>query len=112
MRLIWLALAAIVTAATAGAAVAQTAPQVAPDPAKGHTYATQFCAQCHAVEAGATASPNAQAPTFVSAANTPGMTAMALRVFLSDMHDKMPSLIVPPANLADVVAYILTLQKH
>ena len=43
-------------------------------------------------------------------ANTRGMTAMALRVFLTTSHSKMPNLIFTPDEIADVSAYILSLR--
>ena len=69
------------------------------------------CASCHSVEATGAKSPNSSAPIWVDIANTPGMTAAALTVFLSTPHQKMPDLIIPPANMQDLVAYILTLKR-
>ena len=49
-------------------------------------------------------------PAFRDIANTPGMTAMALKVFLTSSHPKMPNLILTPEEAADVTAYILSLR--
>jgi len=49
---------------------------------------------------------------FHDIANTPGMTATTIRVFLTSSHPKMPNLILTPAEIADVTAYILTLREH
>jgi len=40
------------------------------------------------------------------------MTATTIRVFLTSSHPKMPNLILTPAEIADVTAYILTLREH
>jgi hypothetical protein len=51
-------------------------------------------------------------PAFRNIANTPGMTATAIRVFLTTSHPKMPNLILTPEEIADVSAYILSLRDH
>jgi len=51
-------------------------------------------------------------PAFCDIANVPGMTAAALRVFLTSSHPKMPNLILTPEEIADVTAYILSLRDH
>jgi len=43
---------------------------------------------------------------------TKGMTAMALRVFLTTSHPKMPNLILAPEQITDVIAYILSLRER
>jgi mono/diheme cytochrome c family protein len=80
------------------------------DPDRGHAYAEKVCAACHSVEKNAGPSPNPDAPIWVGIANTPGMTAVALKVFLSTPHQKMPDLVIAPSDMADLIAYILTLQ--
>ena len=68
---------------------------------------------CHVVEP-AEESPRtlALAPAFRDIANTPGMTATALRVFLTSSHPKMPNLILKRGQTADVIAYILSLRDR
>jgi hypothetical protein len=51
-------------------------------------------------------------PAFRDIANTLGMTATALRVFLTSSHPKMPNLILTPEEIADVTAYIVILRDH
>ena len=41
-----------------------------------------------------------------------GMTATALRVFLTTSHPKMPNLILAPEQITDVIAYILSLRER
>jgi mono/diheme cytochrome c family protein len=77
----------------------------------GRIYADVACASCHAVAAGEPRSPNAKAPTFEAIANAPGMTLMALNVALHTSHKTMPNLIVDPARIEDLSAYLQTLQK-
>ena len=45
-------------------------------------------------------------------ANTKGMTATALRVFLTTSHPKMPNLILAPEQMDNVIAYILSLRER
>ena len=51
-------------------------------------------------------------PNFQDIANTKGMTATALRVFLTTSHPNMPNLILTPDQITDVTAYILSLREH
>jgi len=57
------------------------------------------------------ASDRGDRPDFQEIANTKGMTATALRVFLTASHPKMPNLILTPEQIADVTAYILSLRE-
>jgi mono/diheme cytochrome c family protein len=77
----------------------------------GRAYAEQICATCHAVLANEEISPLLDAPTFQSVANTPGMTEMALTVWLQSSHPTMPNIILKPDDLRNVVAYIRSLEK-
>jgi cytochrome c len=51
-------------------------------------------------------------PAFRDIANTSGMTATALRVFLTSSHPKMPNLILSPGEIADVSSYILSFRDR
>jgi len=82
------------------------------DPALGLRYAQQSCASCHAVAPGDTASPNLDAPAFDAVANTPGMTRVALNVWLHTPHPTMPNLIVDPDRIDDLSAYLATLKRR
>ena len=77
----------------------------------GAAYAEQVCAACHAVLANEQISPLAEAPTFQSVADTPGMTEMALTVWLQTSHPTMPNIVLKPDDLRNVVAYIRSLAK-
>lgn len=94
-------LAAPIASAQDGAAAAS----------RGLFYAERSCADCHGVTVDQKQSPNPAAPTFVVIANTPGMTPMALNVWLHTSHPTMPNLIVDQARIADLAAYVRTLKK-
>ena len=83
------------------------------DVAAGRTFAREACITCHVVEP-TNVSPRVVAigPNFQDVANTKGMTATALRVFLTTSHPKMPNLILTPEQITDVSAYILSLSEH
>ena len=51
-------------------------------------------------------------PAFRDIANTRGMTATAIRVFLTSSHPKMPNLILTSDEITSVSAYILSLRDH
>jgi mono/diheme cytochrome c family protein len=81
-------------------------------PQRGLAYAEANCASCHAVAAGAAVSPLPEAPAFQTVANTPGMTGLALRVWLQSGHETMPHLMVEPEHADDVWAYIDSLKQR
>ena len=99
---------AVVMAAAAFSAEAQQG-----DTAVGHAFAREACRACHEVEA---KEPSPRmikiGPAFRDIANAPGMTATALRVFLTSSHPKMPNFILTPEEIADVTAYIVSLRDH
>ena len=99
---------AVALAATAVNAKAQDG-----DIAAGHAFAREACKVCHMVKAEEGSSRMIViGPAFRNIANTPGMTATAIRVFLMSSHPKMPNLILTPEEIADVSAYILSLRDH
>jgi hypothetical protein len=51
-------------------------------------------------------------PAFRDIADTQGITATALKVFLTSSHPKMPNLILTSKETADVTAYIQSLRDH
>jgi cytochrome c len=83
------------------------------DVAAGRAFAREACNSCHVVEP-ANPSPRVVAigPNFQDIANTKGMTATALRVFLTTSHPKMQNLILAPEQITDVIAYILSLRER
>jgi mono/diheme cytochrome c family protein len=79
-------------------------------PARGQRVAEAICAECHAIQKGATRSTNANAPTFQTLAKTPGMTATAFRVWLRSSHKEMPNIMLKSEEVDDVIAYVQTLK--
>lgn len=98
-------LAAVVTFGLSGDATAQDA-----DVAAGKAYATEICAACHAVEPGEMQSPLMEAPPFQEVADTPGMTELALSVWLQSSHPTMPNIVLSQDEMRNVVAYIRSLK--
>ena len=99
--------------ASALAATAWNATAQEGDVAAGRAFAHETCISCHVVEP-TKSSPRlvVVGPNFQDVANTKGMTATALRVFLTTSHPKMPNLMLTPEQITDVTAYILSLREQ
>jgi len=80
------------------------------DTAAGKAYAEKICAACHAVLPGEEMSPLMEAPPFQEVADTPGMTEMAIAVWLQTSHPTMPNIMLEQDDLRNVVAYIRSLK--
>jgi mono/diheme cytochrome c family protein len=80
------------------------------DVERGLSIADKLCAECHAVKAGET-SPRLESPPFERIAATPGMTGLAIKVWLQTPHPTMPNLMLPANDRDDVAAYITSLKK-
>ena len=94
------------------AASASTAPaQDLGDKSKGREFAQSVCAECHAVMPADAASPRTDAATFKAIADTPGMTELALAVWLKTPHRNMPNLIIGNNDMENVIAYIISLRS-
>jgi len=79
------------------------------NPERGLDYARRICASCHAVEPGTTFLFS-DIPSFEDIANSEGMSPRALVVWLTTSHPNMPDLIIPPDDMDDVIAYIMSLR--
>ncbi len=99
-------LAALILVATVGAAAAVEIG----DPERGHAYAEAHCTECHAIDRGDYDSPFYGAPPFSAVANVPAMSELALFSFFQTPHPTMPNLIVPSADVRDLIAYIRSLR--
>jgi tetratricopeptide (TPR) repeat protein len=82
------------------------------DPRKGFAYAERFCSGCHNILRTEAASPDKQAPPFMKVANTPGMSVTALTVWSRTSHPTMPNLVIEPADMDNLMAYILSLRNR
>jgi mono/diheme cytochrome c family protein len=111
-----LALASI--AVTTPAALAQ-AQSKSTDPVDvGRDFALQVCSACHVVGPTQHFAPilSQPAPSFVSIARRPQVTADTLKQFISSRHedivepDKMPNQSLIDSQLTNVVAYIVSLK--
>ena len=81
------------------------------DAEAGFVVAAEICVQCHAIAPEVSSVfPVPDAPSFVDIADTPGMTAIALYAWMTTSHPTMPDIILPPDELRNVVAYILSLK--
>lgn len=80
--------------------------------AAGLAYAQDACADCHAVLPGERVSPHPDAPAFASIVETPGMSGVALNVWLHSEHGQMPHLIVDADHVDDLWAYMSTLRNE
>lgn len=81
--------------------------------ARGLAYAETNCASCHGISADDPASPNLDAPPFTELANdTPGMTGLALNVWLRSPHEQMPHLLIPADRAEDLWAYMSSLKRQ
>jgi len=98
---------AVAVLALSGVASAQNGG----DPAKGLELAEEVCAACHGIGNDYEPSPEPFAPSFEAIANTPGMTGLALAVFLQTPHATMPNLVLSGDEIANVSAYILSLKE-
>jgi mono/diheme cytochrome c family protein len=76
----------------------------------GAAYAKQVCAACHAMLANQENSPLLEAPPFQEVADTPGMTELALSVWLQSSHPTMPNIVLKQDDLRNVIAYIRSLK--
>ena len=104
------ALTALALASASSFTVAEASAQDAAAVARGKAYAAQNCAGCHAVD-GTRPSPNQAAASFREIANTPGMTPLAITVWLQTPHRLMPHIIVEPDDREDLIAYLVSLKS-
>jgi len=93
-------LGAFLIVVTAGPVRAQNVSE----PLTSATFAQQICAECHAVPPGQPRSSNGQAPTFETAAKTPGMTGIALTAILRSSYRTMPTIVLADDDLRNVIA--------
>ena len=103
----WFALVIVFVQSFVG--LASSAEAQTGDHGAGAAYAQQVCAKCHAIDRTGS-SPEPTAPPFKDVANTPGMNETALTVWLRTSHPTMPNIIVEPADMDNVIAYILSLK--
>jgi len=79
------------------------------DVGRGNIIAARLCSECHAIAPGQM-SPRPESLPFERIAATPGMTELAIKVWLQTPHPTMPNLMLPSADRDDVAAYIASLK--
>ena len=89
-----------------GAALAETPG----DPVAGRLLAGAQCSSCHAIGSGHPAPPLPAASSFAEVARLPSTTALSLQVLLRTPHADMPDIVLTPAQMDDLIAYILSLR--
>ena len=96
--------------ALAGAALSVAAGAAAEgDAEQGRVLAEAWCASCHQVAPGGTASD--AAPPFPMVANYPAMTRERLRGWLVAPHPPMPDFNLTRAEIDAIIAYLETLRQ-
>lgn len=76
----------------------------------GRTYARQACAECHSVEPTKQVEPLLDVPSFYVIAQMPGMSELAISVWLRTPHDKMPDFAIGRDDRENLAAYIMSLR--
>jgi mono/diheme cytochrome c family protein len=118
MKTLVLTSLALIHFAASGPAKAQEAR--ADLAARGHDLALKICANCHVVASDQAEAPllKPPAPSFAEIAARPGTTAASLRSFLAEPHgqsrlsSKMPSFLLAPTQIDEVVAYLSSLRPN
>lgn len=103
--------AAVIFAGTIAVVLPASAQNVG-DPIAGRKFAQEQCAQCHAVLPEERVSPRFNIASFGRIANTPGMTAQALSIWMTTSHPTMPNLVLEAQDRQNVVAYIASLKDQ
>jgi cytochrome c len=84
-----------------------------PDSEKGHALAERACVACHVVaDQAATSTITVDVPSFSQIANKPGQSAEILAGRIVIPHPAMPAISLSREEIANVVAYILTLKDN
>lgn len=78
----------------------------------GLKYAQLRCAECHDIVSRNPMTTASDAPTFHVIANKPGISRTSLSSWLLSSHPKMPGLMIEPADLDNVIAFILSLKDE
>ena len=90
---------------------APTTPRT--DPGKGRALAERVCVTCHVVSnEAATSTVAADVPSFVAIANKPGQSMETLAGRIVVPHPPMPAIALSREEIANVVAYIMTLRDE
>ncbi len=81
-----------------------------PDPAHGQTIVKRWCAGCHQVTPDQKP-VSSDVPSFLFIAHQKNLTEKVLSDFLSTSHPRMPDMGLTRSEIADIVAYIKSLDR-
>jgi len=105
---------AMLSVSVASLSIATVARADDGDPKRGHIIARQYCSPCHAVEAKQKKSPVADAPPFRTFASKWPLEdieeALAEGIMVGHEGIQMPVFELDPAAIADLIAYLRTIQ--
>jgi cytochrome c len=80
------------------------------DAVRGHRLAKAWCSACHQIDENSWGVFDG--PSFLDIARRPSTTPLSLNVFFRTSHENMPNFHVSGREAKDLIAYILSLQKH
>lgn len=103
--------ARLVIAATAALAATDALAADRVDVSRGEALARQWCTDCHVIDRGHRERLYDEVPAFSEIADLPSTTEVSLRAFLQTPHRLMPNLRLSPAEIDELVAYILDLKE-
>lgn len=83
-----------------------------PDPEKGRALAERACIACHVVSRQAASPIPADVPSFLAIANKPGQSMERIAGRIVIPHPPMPTISLSREEIANVVAYIMTLRDR
>lgn len=92
------------------ALIACASSALAGDIFAGRTYARQACTECHSVEPNKEVEPLIDVPSFYVIAQMPGMSELAISVWLRTPHNEMPDLVIGREDRENLAAYIMSLR--
>ena len=81
------------------------------DAQKGLAFATEVCADCHAVKANQEVSPVIKAPSFATVARSGLVTVREITAWIQSAHSDMPDHKLTPEQRDNVTAYIMSLAE-
>jgi mono/diheme cytochrome c family protein len=93
------------------AAISTLAAQTTGDSERGREATERACMSCHAASRSGPPGLTDLAPDFTSLAALPSTTPVSLHLFLQTPHQRLPSNILSPREINDVVAYIMSLRR-
>lgn len=84
------------------------------DVTRGRQLAETMCGSCHEVRPAVQSAAGASPPSFTTIADMPGITELALTVWLTTFHPErtMPAITMNKTERQDLIAYILWLGEN